>query len=47
MEAKQKLETLLSELEKVNGLPRLSSAVQDVDQVIQLLSEAREQIVGG
>ncbi|KAK4144771.1 CTLH/CRA C-terminal to lish motif domain-containing protein [Dichotomopilus funicola] len=46
MEAKQKLETLLSELEKVNSLPRLSSAVQDVDQVIQLLSEAREQIAG-
>lgn len=44
MEAKQKLDSLLDELSKANRLPRLSSAVSDVDQVIELLSDARERI---
>jgi hypothetical protein len=47
MEAKQKLETLLDELEKANKLPRLSAAAHDVDKIIELLSAAREQIAGG
>ncbi len=46
MEAKQKLESLLDELSKVNKLPRLSAAARDVDRIIELLSEAREQIAG-
>jgi hypothetical protein len=44
MEAKQRLDSLLDELSKANRLPRLSSAVSDVDQVIELLSDARERI---
>ncbi|KAL2198906.1 CTLH/CRA C-terminal to lish motif domain-containing protein [Corynascus similis CBS 632.67] len=44
MEARQKLESLLDELSKANSFPRLSAAVDDVDQVIQLLSDARDQI---
>jgi hypothetical protein len=47
MEAKHRLESLLDELSKANSLPRLSSAVSDVDQVIELLSDARERIAGG
>ncbi|AEO53123.1 hypothetical protein MYCTH_2294048 [Thermothelomyces thermophilus ATCC 42464] len=46
MEAKQKLESLLDELSNAKNFPRLSAAVQDVDQVIQLLSDARDQIAG-
>ena len=46
MEAKQKLESLLDELSKVNKLSRLSAAARDVDRIIELLSEAREQIAG-
>jgi hypothetical protein len=47
MEAKQKLETFLDELSKFNKLPRLSAAARDVDKIIDLLSEARDQIAGG
>ena len=46
MEAKQRLDSLLDELSKANRLPRLSSAVSDVDQIIELLSDARERIAG-
>ncbi|KAK3299964.1 CTLH/CRA C-terminal to lish motif domain-containing protein [Chaetomium fimeti] len=46
MEAKHRLESLLDELSKASSLPRLSSAVSDVDQVIELLSDARERIAG-
>ncbi|KAK4241812.1 protein RMD5 A [Achaetomium macrosporum] len=44
--AKQKLETLLDELSRANNLPRLKAAAHDVDRIIDLLSEAREQIAG-
>lgn len=47
MEAKQKLDSLLDDLSKANKLPRLSKAAHDVDRIIELLSEAREQIAGG
>ncbi|KAK4100711.1 hypothetical protein N658DRAFT_427359 [Parathielavia hyrcaniae] len=46
MEAKQKLEALLDELFKFKRLPRLSAAAHDVDKIIDLLSDAREQIAG-
>lgn len=46
MEAKQKLDSLLDDLSKANRLPRLSKAAHDVDRIIELLSEAREQIAG-
>ncbi|KAL2260804.1 hypothetical protein VTK26DRAFT_5102 [Humicola hyalothermophila] len=41
---KQKLEALLEELSKINKLPRLSAAVDDLDKIISLLSTAREQV---
>lgn len=41
---KQKLESLLGDLSKVQKLPRLSAAVDDVDKIIELLSAAREQV---
>jgi hypothetical protein len=44
---KQKLESLLEDLSRVNKLPRLSAAVDDVDKIIALLSSAREQVAGG
>lgn len=44
---KQKLESLLEDLSRVNTLPRLSAAVEDVDKIIALLSSAREQVAGG
>ncbi|KAK3309530.1 CTLH/CRA C-terminal to lish motif domain-containing protein [Chaetomium strumarium] len=43
---KKKLETLLDELSRVNSLPTLKAAAHDVDRIIDLLSEAREQIAG-
>jgi hypothetical protein len=43
---KKKLETLLDELSRANQLPRLKTAAHDVDRIIDLLSEAREQIAG-
>ncbi|KAL2270841.1 hypothetical protein VTJ83DRAFT_212 [Remersonia thermophila] len=45
-EAKQKLDALLDELAKAHKLPRLSKAAQDVDRIIELLTEARENIAG-
>lgn len=44
---KQKLEALLGELSKINKLPRLSAAVDDVDKIISLLSAARQQVAEG
>lgn len=44
---KQKLESLLEDLSRVNKLPRLSAAVDDVDKIITLLSAAREQVASG
>lgn len=45
--AKEKLASLLDELSKANSFPRLSAATHDVDRIIDLLSEAREQIANG
>ncbi|KAL2136523.1 hypothetical protein VTI74DRAFT_3348 [Chaetomium olivicolor] len=42
--ANQKLVSLLDELSKADKLPRLSAAAQDVDKIIELLSDAREQV---
>jgi hypothetical protein len=47
MEAKQKLETFLDELSKFNKLPRLSAAARDIDDIIDKLSGARDQIAAG
>ncbi|KAK4204025.1 CTLH/CRA C-terminal to lish motif domain-containing protein [Triangularia verruculosa] len=41
---KSKLEALEEEYRKINKLPRLSKAVENVDKIIELLSAAREQV---
>jgi hypothetical protein len=46
-EAKEKLVALLDELSKAHTLPRLSKAANDVDRIIELLSDARDHIARG
>ncbi|KAK4178115.1 CTLH/CRA C-terminal to lish motif domain-containing protein [Triangularia setosa] len=41
---KSKLEVLEEEYRKINKLPRLAKAVENVDKIIELLSAAREQV---
>jgi hypothetical protein len=41
------MESLQKALAQTNSAHRLSSAVDNVDKIIELLSAAREQVVGG
>lgn len=38
---------LQKDVDKLINSPNLSDAVQDVDQIIKLLSEAREKVAAG
>lgn len=44
METRQKLDSLLDEVAKASRQPKLAKAARDVDKIIKLLSDAREQI---
>jgi hypothetical protein len=41
------MEALRRELNQQNKVARLSSAVEDVDKIIELLQAARDQVAGG